>query len=148
MVAIAPDLARTPARSPGAAAQDTDLITVLVLRDIEDFGPQTGLDTLNRVASTARILGIPAAGYPLLHGLADAHLLESVPGTPPSYRITGAGSHEAERLARLCWPRLTDEVERLSRKLAPASPRGVPPTSFATEWADESTDRSVRPQGL
>jgi DNA-binding PadR family transcriptional regulator len=114
--------ARPPAAQTGAATADLDLLRLLALREIEASGPMTGLEALNRIAPTARLLGLGTPGYPLLHDMTDRALLESVAGRPPRYRITEDGSREAERLARLHWPRLQSEVVRLSSRLAPASP--------------------------
>jgi DNA-binding PadR family transcriptional regulator len=132
--------AEMPAGPPNAVTSDSDAIKLLILREIEASGPMTGLDAINRVASTARLLGIASPGYALLHGLAEGDLLECVAGRPRRYRITDVGSREAEHLAERCWPRLRGEVVHLGRRLAPARPKAKPHALFVTEWADESMD--------
>jgi DNA-binding PadR family transcriptional regulator len=134
------DQAEMPALRPNAASSDSDAIKLLVLREVEASGPMTGLDAINRVASTARLLGIAPPSYALLHGLAEGDFLECVAGRPRRYRITDAGSREAEHLAARCWPRLRGEVVHFGRRLAPARPKATPHALFVTEWADESMD--------
>ena len=134
------DQAEMPALRPNAASSDSDAIKLLVLREVEASGPMTGLDAINHVASTARLLGITPPGYALLHGLAERDLLECVAGSPRRYRITEAGSREAEHLAERCWPRLRGEVVHLGRRLAPAAPKARTRDLVVTEWADESMD--------
>jgi len=117
-----------------AARTDQDLLRLLALREIEVSGPLAGLDVINHVAATARLLDITPPGYTLLHDLAEARFLEFVEAKPRRYRITEAGSREAERLAEQFWPRLHEEVVSLTRRLAPATPRAVPPTTYESEW--------------
>ena len=128
----------TPESTEGAGS-DSDLIKLLTLREFEASGPLTGLDAINHVASTARMLGIAPPTYPLVHGLTEAGLLESVAAKPPRYRTTAAGSREAERLAERCWPRLRDEVVRLGARLAPAYPRTRPEIVFFSRRAQALT---------
>jgi hypothetical protein len=132
--------AERPAGLPNALSSDSDAVKLLMLREIEASGPMTGLDAINHVASTARLLGLVPPGYALLHGLAEGNLLECVAGRPRRYRITDAGSREADLLAERCWPRLRGEVVHLGRRLAPASPKARTHDLFVTEWADESMD--------
>jgi hypothetical protein len=129
------DTADPAPRSTEGAGSDADLIKLLTLREFEAAGPLTGLDAINRVAATARLLGIAPPAYPLVHGLTDAGLLECLGDRPPRYRTTMAGSREAERLAENCWPRLRDEVVRLGARLAPASPRSRPEIVFFSRRA-------------
>lgn len=143
MYAIAPAAGTRVGRA--MPAHDRDLLTLLVLREIEDNGPLTGLETLNRVARASLLLRLAPAGYPTLHGLAEAAMLEIVPGRPPTYRITASGRHEAERLARTSWPRLSTELDGLSESLRPATPRRATAVRFASEWAEEPDDGSVGP---
>ncbi|MFI5259208.1 MAG: PadR family transcriptional regulator [Candidatus Limnocylindrales bacterium] len=128
-----------PTNVPGAFSTNTDVLSLLVLREIEAAGPLTGLEVVNAVASTARLLEIAPPGYALLHDLTEDGFLQALAGTPRRYRVTDAGEREAERLAQRCWPRLYEEVASLKRRLAPASPR-VWPVSFVSEWTDDATD--------
>jgi len=114
---------------------DADLIKLLTLREFEAAGPRTGLDAINHVAATARLLGIAPPAYPLVHGLTDEGLLECYSDKPRLYRTTDAGAREAELLAERCWPRLRDEVVRLGARLAPASPRTRPEIVFFSRRA-------------
>ncbi len=114
-----------PAAWHKAVRTDADLLELLALREIEVSGSLTGLDAINRVASTAGLLGIKSPGYTLLHDLIEKGFLQSDEGRPPLYLITEAGVREAERLAEEFWPRLHGEVASLSRRLATASPRGT-----------------------
>ena len=132
--------AEMPAGPRNAVSSDSDAVKLLMLREIEACGPMTGLDAINHVASTARLLGIAPPSYALLHGLAEGDFLECVAGRPRRYRITDAGSREAEHLAARCWPRLRGEVVHFGRRLAPARPKATPHALFVTEWADESMD--------
>jgi hypothetical protein len=118
------------------ARRRNDVVALLVLRDIETAGPQTGLDTLNHVAPAARLLRLSAPGYPLLHELLDAELLAPLPGSPPRYRITRAGSREAERLAERWWPLILAKLDVLERQLGAASPHRDGRPQFVSEWAD------------
>jgi hypothetical protein len=130
--------ALTTERTEGAGS-DADLIKLLTLREFEASGPLTGLDAINHVASTARMLGIAPPAYPLVHGLTDEGLLECLGGRPPRYRTTRAGSREAERLAERCWPRLRDEVVRMGARLAPATPGTRPEIVFFSRRAQVMT---------
>ena len=132
--------APTPAQNSTAWGTDLDLVRLLALREIEASGPQIGLDAINHVASTTRLLGISRPGYALLHDLAEEGFLAALPGVPRRYRITDLGVGEAESLAQRCWPRLCGEVAQLTRRLAPASPRGLTETSFVSEWVEDWTD--------
>ncbi len=123
-------------------ASNLDLTRLLVLREIETSGPLIGIDALNRIASTARLLGITPPGYALLHDLSEAGLLERVAGKPPLYRITQEGSREGERLAEQCWPRLSGETIRLRRRLAPASPRAWSEISMVRGLVHEPSELS------
>jgi hypothetical protein len=125
----------TPVSTEGAGG-DADLIKLLTLREFEAAGPLTGLDAINRVAATARLLGIAAPTYPLVHGLTDEGLLECHSDKPRLYRTTDAGSREAELLAERCWPRLRGEVIRLRERLAPVIPRARPDALFVSRRAD------------
>lgn len=124
----------TPESTEGAGS-DADLIKLLTLREFEASSPLTGLDAINHVALTARMLGIAPPAYPLVHGLSDEGLLECLGDRPPRYRTTSAGSREAERLAEQCWPRLRDEVVRMGARLSPASPRTRPEIVFFSRRA-------------
>jgi hypothetical protein len=126
------------ARAARAFIPNSDVLRLLVLREIEAAGPLTGLEAVNAVASTARLLGIAPPGFALLHDLTEGGLLQASAGMPRCYRLTDAGEREAEHLAQRCWPRLHEEMARFSRRLAPASPRGRPAISFVSEWTDEA----------
>jgi DNA-binding PadR family transcriptional regulator len=121
---------------PSTFAANADVRALLILGEIEAAGTLTGLDAANAVASTARLLGITPPGYALLHDLAEDGFLEASTGAPRFYRLTSSGHREAERLAQVCWPRLSQELDRLNRRFAPAAPRAWPESSFATEWTD------------
>jgi hypothetical protein len=129
------DTADLTPESTEDAGSNADLIKLLTLREFEAADPLTGLDAINHVAPTARMLGIAPPAYPLVHGLTEAGLLETVAERPPRYRTTAAGAREAERLAERCWPRLRDEVVRMGARLAPASPRSRPEIVFFSRRA-------------
>jgi hypothetical protein len=119
---------------------DDRVLTLLILRHIEAEGPLAGLDAANAVAPLARLLGIAPPGYALLHDLTAAGLLQSPDGRQRRYSITDAGSREADRLARECWPQLHEFVAGLKRRLAPASPRFGPEPRFVSEWSDSPAE--------
>ena len=127
-------VAEDPAVWPKAVRTDADLLKLLALREIEVTGALTGLDAINRVASTARLLGIMPPGYSLLHDLAEIGLLRTDEGRPRRYQVTEAGAREAERLAERFWPRLHGEVVQLSKRLAAASPRTETQISESGDW--------------
>jgi hypothetical protein len=121
---------------PSTFAASADVCALLILSEIEAAGTLTGLDAVNAVASTARLLGITPPGYALLHDLVEDGFLEASTGAPRFYRLTNSGHREAGRLAQPCWPRLSEELDRLNRRFAPASPRAWPASSFVSEWTD------------
>ena len=123
---------------PMTYAPNEDVRRLLILREIEAAGVLTGLDAVNAVAPTARLLGIRSPGYALLHDLTADGFLQYSAGMPRTYRLTDAGTGEAARLAQQCWPRLSAELVRLNMKFAPVSPRPWPGTAFVAEWADEA----------
>jgi len=135
MYAKALDPAYPTPRPTNAAGGAADVIRLLTLREFEASGPLSGLEVINRVAATARRLGLTPPGYPLLHGLTDEGLLEAIADRPRLYRATAAGVREAEALARRCWPRLRDEVARFGASLALASPKATDDRIFASHDA-------------
>jgi DNA-binding PadR family transcriptional regulator len=113
-----------PSRDP-----ERDLVRLVVLRELEDSGPLTGMETLNAVASLACYLDVTRPVYALLHELRDAGLLTASAGRPPRYAITELGRREAERLAWRCWPRLRDVLVSLNVCIGCLSPRDPWPSA-------------------
>ena len=96
---------------------------LIVLRELEDAGSLTGLETLDAVASFACYLDVSRPVYALLHEMRDDGLLTASDGRPPRYAISERGRREAERLAWRCWPRLRDVLVGLNVCIGCLSPR-------------------------
>jgi DNA-binding PadR family transcriptional regulator len=126
------------ARLPGllpCRGTDQNLVRLIVLRELEDSGPLTGMETLNAVASFACYLDVARPVYALLHELRDDGLVSASAGRPPRYAITEWGRREAERLASRCWPRLRDVLVYLNVCIGCLSPRD--PASVLPAWLGE-----------
>ena len=77
------------ARLPGllpCRGTDQDLVRLIVLRELEDSGPLTGMETLNAVASLACYLDVARPVYALLHELRDDGLVSASAGDRPATR--------------------------------------------------------------
>lgn len=81
---------------------------------LDDAGPITGLEAINRLAPLARHLDELPPSYPLLHRLEDAGCVKATNELPRRYRITADGRQRASDLAVVWRPRL---AERLARSL-------------------------------
>jgi DNA-binding PadR family transcriptional regulator len=85
---------------------------------LDDAGPITGLEAINRLAPLARHLDERPPSYPLLHRLEDAACVTATDELPRRYQVTDAGRQRASDLAVVWRPRL---AERLARSLGPVS---------------------------
>ncbi len=100
-----------------------DLLTLLVLRDLEGGGPRAGAAIFDGIAALVCSFDLDAPGYALLHDMCDAGLLVPVGARPPRYAITAAGRSEAERLAVRCWPGIRDALVDLNVCVGCLAPR-------------------------
>jgi hypothetical protein len=101
-----------------------DLLTLLVLRELEGGGPRTGTAVFDGIAALVCSFDLDAPGYALLHDLCDTGLLVAVDARPPRYAVTAAGRSEAERLAIRCWPGIRDALVDLNVCVGCLAPRG------------------------
>ncbi len=90
--------------------RSSDVLRFCALRVIEDVGPVAGLGALNLLAPMARLLGENPPVFPLLHELADEHLLVATPASPPRYAVTRRGRLEASRLRAAVRARLAERL--------------------------------------
>ncbi|HEX8940570.1 MAG TPA: hypothetical protein VF763_10430 [Candidatus Limnocylindrales bacterium] len=121
----APTLALPRPTRRTAGRLERELVSLLVLRELEDAGALTGLDVLDRISPLVRPLRVPPASYPLLHQLQDDGFLAASAEAPPRYEVTAAGRREAERLALDCWPLVNESITRYSSRVARLFPRGA-----------------------
>jgi len=130
-------------REPVAArATERDLVRLILLRELEDAGPLTGMQALDAVTSLACYLDVSRPVYALLHEMRDAGLLTTPDGRPPRYAISERGHREAERLAWRCWPRLRDVLVDLNVCIGCLSPRDAGP--MPGRWLREPREPGLR----
>jgi DNA-binding PadR family transcriptional regulator len=79
---------------------------------LDDAGPVTGLEAINRIAPLARHLDERPPSYPLLHRLEDAGCVTATDELPRRYEITDAGRQRASDLAVVWRPRLAERLAR------------------------------------
>jgi hypothetical protein len=101
-----------------------ELLTLLVLRELEGGGPRAGTALFDAISALVCSFDLDAPGYALLHDLCDAGLLVAVGARPPRYAITATGRSEAERLAIRCWPGIRDALVDLNVCVGCLAPRG------------------------
>jgi DNA-binding PadR family transcriptional regulator len=109
-----------PAPTP---ATRRDLLTLLVLRELEGGGPRAGAAIFDGIAALACSFDLDAPGYALLHDMCDAGLLVAVGARPPRYAITPSGRSKAEKLAVRCWPGIRDALVDLNVCVGCLAPR-------------------------
>lgn len=110
-------------RPAAGHATRSELLRLLVLREVDGTAPRTGADIFDAVAALVCSFDLEAPGYALLHDLCDAGLLVALADRPPRYAITAAGRAEAERLAVLCWPEIRDALVDLNVCVGCLAPR-------------------------
>jgi hypothetical protein len=109
-------------QAPGPATR-RDLLSLLVLRELEGNGPSAGTALFDAIAALVCSFDLDAPGYALLHDLCDAGLLVAMGDRPPRYAVTAAGRAEAERLAIRCWPGIRDALVDLNVCVGCLAPR-------------------------